>query len=56
VRPVSYSAGFVAGLANGRDSLLLSVLLPDEQPGSKQSSAQQRMTIFLMKKHLALSI
>jgi hypothetical protein len=56
VRPVSYSACFATGLTDGRDSLLLPVLLPDEQPSNKQSSAQQKMTIFFMKKHLALSI
>src|ERR1039458_1934898 len=56
VRPVSYSAGFAAGLANGRDSLLLSVLLPDEQPASKPSSAKHRMTTVRIKNDLALSI
>src|ERR1039458_5280118 len=49
VRPVSYWACFTAGLADGCDSLLLSLLLPDEQPASIQSSVRQGTTIFLMR-------
>src|ERR1019366_3012967 len=39
----------LACLAGGCDSLLLSLLLPDEQPASIQSSARQGTTIFLMR-------
>src|ERR1017187_10273744 len=50
VRPVSYWACFAAGLAGECDSLLLSLLLPDEQASSEPSSTRQgKMTIFLMR-------
>src|ERR1039457_3798529 len=49
VRPVSYWACFAAGLAGECVSLLLSLLLPDEQPASIQSSVRQGTTIFLMR-------
>src|SRR5664279_591765 len=49
MRPLSYWACFAASLAGGCDSLLLPLLLPDEQPASTQSSAIQGTTIFLMR-------
>src|ERR1017187_7765266 len=50
VRPLSYWACFAAGLAGGCDSLLLSLLLPDEQASSEPTSTRQgKMTIFLMR-------
>src|SRR5664279_2464814 len=45
VRPLSYWACFAAGLAGGCDSLLLPLLLPDEQPASTQSSAIQGLSL-----------